>query len=306
MTATQLAVAHQITRGVLASRVARLVSRFWSRVDENNIVGSWAQMVPAVAELIANGQYEAARKADPFLAQLLGDIDSEGSIAPEALAGIAGDGRPLPNLLMYPAWNTMNALSRGLSLAQSLATGRAFLDLLVRTQIADIGRQADLVGMISRPAVTSYIRVVEAPACSRCILLAGVEYGISEAFQRHPRCDCTMEPVTKFHTPRPASPEAIFDEMTTAQKIATFGEAGAEAIANGADMGQVVNARRGMGTATAYGRTVEATTEGTTKRGLAHSRVKKSPRLMPEEIMKLAENDRALQIRLLKKNGYIV
>jgi hypothetical protein len=263
-------------------------------------------MVPLVAGLIADGQYEAARAADPFLAQVLGDIDSEGSIIPDAFVGIAADGRPLPNLLMYPAWTAMNALTRGMSLVYALASGQAFLDLLVRTQIADIGRQADLTGMIARPAVTSYIRVVEAPACARCILLAGVEYGISEAFQRHPRCDCTMEPVTKFHRPKPASPEAIFAEMSAAEKEKTFGEAGAEAIANGADMGQVVNARRGMGTATAYGHTVQSTTEGTTKRGFAHSRVQKSPRLMPEEIMKLAENDRALQIRLLKRNGYIV
>jgi hypothetical protein len=34
--------------------------------------------------------------------------------------------------------------------------------------------------------------------------------------------------------------------------------------------------------------------------------ISRTPRLMPEEIMKLAENDRELQIRLLKKNGYIV
>jgi hypothetical protein len=276
-------------------------------------------MVPVVAELIADGQYEAASAADPFLAQILGGIDSEGSIVPEALAGIAADGRPLPNLLMYPAWNAVNALTRGMSLVYALASGQAFLDLLVRTQIADIGRQADLTGMIARPAVTSYIRVVEAPACSRCIILAGVEYGISEAFQRHPRCDCTMEPVTKFHRPKPASPEAMFADMSTEEQVKTFGEAGAEAIASGADMGQVVNARRGMGTATAYGHKVQATTEGITRRGFAGKRLRnfekvpgkryaisRTPRLMPEEIMKLAENDRELQLRLLKKHGYIV
>jgi hypothetical protein len=318
MPATELATAHQVARGALASQVATVVGAFWSRVDPNDIVASWVRMVPAVAGLISNGQLEAARGSDPFLTRLLGDIDAAGRVAPSALAGVAADGRPLVNLLMYPAWNTIAAITSGSPLIQSLAVGRAFLDLLARTQVADAGRQADLVAMAARPAVTSYIRVVESPACSRCILLAGNEYGISTGFKRHPRCDCTMEPVTKHHTPRPDSPKSLYDAMSPEQQRATFGEAGVKALAEGADMGQVVNARRGMGTATAYGRKVQATTEGITRRGIAGRRLQefgkvpgkryaqsRTPRLMPEEILDLAD-DRAHAIRLLKKHGYIV
>jgi hypothetical protein len=105
--------------------------------------------------------------------------------------------------------------------------------------------------------------------------------------------------------------------MTEAQQRRGFGEAGMKAIADGADLTQVVNARRGMTTVTRYGRTVQATREGTTRRGLYGSRRAKfekvlgaryarakAPRLMPEEIYRLAK-DREHAIRLLQRNGYL-
>jgi len=74
-----------------------------------------------------------------------------------------------------------------------------------------------------------------------------------------------------------------------------------------------------MTTVTRYGRQVQATREGTTRRGLYGSRAAKfekaagaryarakTPRLMPEEIYRLADGDREHAIRLLKRNGYIV
>ncbi|MGW8901684.1 hypothetical protein ACWGOM_37295, partial [Streptomyces sp. NPDC055753] len=101
-----------------------------------------------------------------------------------------------------------------------------------------------------------------------------------------------------------------------------FGAAGARAIREGADPISVVNARRGMTTADAYGRRVAATTEGTTRRGEFYRRERqraidrgqvgpsgrgfqmRAPRLMPEEIYRLAESrDEALA--MLKRFGYL-
>jgi hypothetical protein len=105
--------------------------------------------------------------------------------------------------------------------------------------------------------------------------------------------------------------------MTPEERRKRFGTAGADALENGADMGQVVNARRGMATTTT-GKKV--TTEGTTKRGIGakalrsegfvknpgsrYERVREA-RLMPEQILKQAHGNRELQIALLKKHGYI-
>jgi hypothetical protein len=76
-----------------------------------------------------------------------------------------------------------------------------------------------------------------------------------------------------------------------------FGQAGAAAIRDGADLGQVVNARRGMYTAAGRSLTVESTT----RRGVAPGKV----RLMPEQIYREARGDRDEAIRLLKRFGYL-
>ena len=94
-----------------------------------------------------------------------------------------------------------------------------------------------------------------------------------------------------------------------------FTKAGAEAIRLGADPAKVVNARRGMSTATSasgrellvrrevLGQKVFTTTEGTGKTRAAR---RKAPvRLMPESALALA-TDRADAIRLLELHGYIV
>lgn len=345
MTASDIAQAHQLQRERLAAATARLAVRIWREVDVHDLSADWERRVHRVAALVAAGQLSAARQADPYLAALLEDVEPVGSLVPEALAGVASDGRDLIDLFMSPVWAALRALAKGASLVAALASGQALLDLLARTMVADAGRAADLVAMAARPAITSYVRVVELPACSRCIILAGQEYGISEGFERHPRCDCGMEPVTRHHQPEITTPAQVYEAMSPAQRLKAFGEAGVEAIDAGADIAQVVNARRGMHTATAYGRKVRATNEAATRRGIAGARLitgdptaliapreaetprviseferrtrtgrrqtvrlrgARAPRLMPEEIMALAGNDRAHAIRLLRLNGYII
>jgi hypothetical protein len=83
-------------------------------------------------------------------------------------------------------------------------------------------------------------------------------------------------------------------------------------VEHGADVGQVINAHRSMYTASAYGRRLRATREGTTFRGLAGQsiarqggRYTRTPRLMPEEIYRLAGGDRIQAIHLLRRFGYL-
>jgi hypothetical protein len=220
-------------------------------------------------------------------------------------------------------WTALRLVTQGVPVLQAMARGQALLDLVVRTSVADAGRAADSVGMMARPAVTSYVRVVESGACSRCVVLAGREYGVSTGFARHPRCHCGMEPVTREHRPNPTSPQAVYDAMSDAERKRTFGEAAVKAIDAGADIGFVVNARRGMATATAFGRTVQATSEQT-QRGTFRRREfqrlqaegaipssrsirgfrPEAARLMPEEIFRQAD-DREHAVRLLRRYGYI-
>jgi hypothetical protein len=231
------------------------------------------------------------------------------------------DGRPLAGLFMYPVWSTLGALKDGASLADALTRGSALMDLLSHTLIADTGRTADQVATSARPAVVTYVRMVEAGACARCIILAGNEYHTNHAFLRHPKCHCTSVPVRPGDTPDIQSPRDQYSQMTEAQRRKTFGEAGAKALAEGADVGQVVNARRGMSTVTGYGTKVQITTEGTTKRGFAGRRLgdfngqrlpgervrrSRQERLMPAQIYENAGDDRKLARELLRKHGYLV
>jgi hypothetical protein len=94
-------------------------------------------------------------------------------------------------------------------------------------------------------------------------------------------------------------PKLYFESLSGPEQDRIFTKVGAQAIRDGADIFQVVNARRTKaGMYTAGG--LKYTTESTTKRGR-----KRGPRLMPESIYKIAGSDRAEAIRLLRFHGYL-
>ncbi len=312
---------HQAQRAAQGAATAAAVRAVWDAVDPEKLEESWVALAPLAAEVLRTGQIAAASSADSWLTGQVGA--GEGTVQAEAAAAAAGD---VATVLLYPLLVAFNRLRRGFSVAMSILSGAYFLEMVTRSLVADAGRIADMAGMIARPRVVSYVRVVHLPACARCVILAGREYSLSDGFLRHPQCDCTLAPRRPGDTWELASPESLFAAMTAAQQRKAFGEAAVKAITEGADIGQVVNARRGMTTATRYRRTVQATAEGTTRRGLYAARRTKfekaagvrfgentrararttAVRLMPEEIYRLADGDRDHAIRLLKKNAYIV
>jgi hypothetical protein len=152
-------------------------------------------------------------------------------------------------------------------------------------------------------------------------------------------CDCRHIPVNEsVADDLTVNPNVYFDSLPTAAALAdqhpdltiaerrkaglysqedVFTVAGARAVRDGADVGQVVNARRGMEKAQVYGRDVVLTREGVTRFGrYGRSRggfekqrgrryqATKHVRLMPESIYEVAE-DRDDAIRLLKLHGFI-
>jgi hypothetical protein len=321
MTVPPEAQAHQAERAAQAAVTAAAVRSVWMATDPEDLESSWLAGAMFAAELIHAGQVAAAATTDTWLNREAGP--GEGAVDPETAAAAAGDLTPA---LLYPLLIALNRLRRGFSMTMSILSGAYFLEMVTRSLVADAGRIADMAGMIARPRVVSYVRVVHLPACARCIILAGSEYSLSDGFLRHPRCDCTLAPRRPGDTWELLGPDELFAQMDPTQQRRAFGEAGMQAIAEGADIAQVVNARRGMKTATLYRRSVQATSEGTTRRGFYASRRAKfekaagvrfgestqartrtkAVRLMPEEIYRLADGDRDHAIRLLKKNAYIV
>lgn len=89
-----------------------------------------------------------------------------------------------------------------------------------------------------------------------------------------------------------SDPRAYFATLDEAEQNRIFTNAGAEAIRDGADIGRVVNARRGM---TAAGGTT------TTTELAGRGRV----RPMPERIYLEAGGNRDEAVRLLRRFGYL-
>lgn len=205
---------------------------------------------------------------------------------------------------------------------------------IVSTLVSDAGRSAMGAFTASRHASVGHIRVLTAPSCARCAILAGRFYRWSDGFQRHPRCDCQMLPGTNSvgrYNPRGAYERGQIGSYRTMPDGTRRFEGGLSkaqrsAIDEGADINQVVNASRGLQTINFAGRRVQVTLEGTTSRGLAFSALSKrgtttrnylgangsvtrnvaaAPRLSPEAIYRISNDDRALAVRLLRLNGYL-
>lgn len=282
---------------------------------------------PQVLALVAAAQVAATREADSYAAEVLNDLafgppTAPRVVPPQALVGFTGDGFPVEDLL-------------GSSVARIRATGSLddgsrFIEAVAASILADTAQAAEAAALAARPWVDGFVRVAEPGACARCLVLTGRFFLWNAGFLRHPRCRCT-------HVPAPSDKAALrrlldvetadrrFEAMSRAEQDRTFGAAGAQAIRDGADINQVVNARRGMQRAQVFGRDLLVTTEGTTRRGFAYTRLNRGRdrsrdvrragqrnfsttvvRLMPEAILQIAGDNAEERIRLLRFHGYIL
>lgn len=189
------------------------------------------------------------------------------------------------------------------------------IDLLVQTEIVAAGADAASVEIAGGPEWTNYVRVLVPPSCDRCTILAGRIYRDLDGFARHPRCDCQHWPVSSWAEAEAAGlitdPQVAFERG----QVRGLSQADTQAIRDGADIQEVVNAKRGGGrrpqgmtnavTAEVFGRTVKATLEGTTKRAEWRRKHPDLPiRLRPESIYEHAK-DREDALRLLRLYGYL-
>ena len=290
------------------ARALATATRHWHRLGPNWIADAWRERIPTVTAAITSAQRTAAASALVSGALALGQQDQwaepDGLVDPDAFAGVTGDGRSLDTLLRAPAITTRTLIADGMEPAQALAAGGRQLSMMVLTEIADAGRGAAGVQIAARPR-TGYVRMLNPPSCSRCVILAGSFYRWNKGFLRHPRCDCVHVPTmvtdqaVAFAEGLIDDPYEAFNRMSEAEQNRVFTNAGAQAIRDGADMYQVVNARRGMKYRGAF------TTEGTSKHGWAGQILRKGQkRMTPETIYRLNPN-REQAVEALRAQGYI-
>lgn len=290
------------------ARALATATRHWHKLGPNWIADAWRERIPTVSAAITNAQRTAAASALVSGALALGEQGQwaapDGLVDPDAFAGLAADGRNLDTLLRAPAITARTLIADGVEPAQALAAGGRQLSMMVLTEVADAGRGAAGVQIAARPR-TGYVRMLNPPSCSRCVILAGRFYRWNQGFLRHPRCDCKHVP-TMVTDQAEAFAEGLIDDpyeafkrMSEAEQNRVFTNAGAQAIRDGADMYQVVNARRGMKYRGAF------TSEGTSKHGWAGQLLRPGQKRMTPETIYRLNPSREQAVEALRAQGYI-
>lgn len=246
---------------------------------------------------------------------------------PQAFAGTTQLGWPIET----PIETILDRLTGDLEREAKALTDRmlAGLDLFVQSEIIAAGADAASAEIVAGPEWTNFVRVLDLPSCDRCVILAGRIYRDLDGFKRHPKCDCQHWPVESWAEAEAAGlvtdPQVAFDRGQVggyvtlkdgSQKFKpSLSVADTKAINDGADIQEVVNAKRGGGrrpqgmtntiSAEIFGRTVKATLEGTTRRAEWRRKHPNLPiRLRPESIYEHAR-DREDVLRLLRLYGYL-
>lgn len=288
------------TQQRISAATLLLVRRQWATMG-GDWDASWRRIEAAVLRAVVVGQVAAARQSESYLRGLLTEFGEPnvpvGAVDPLRFAGVNADGRPLSGLLDGAV---INARKSG-----TLDAGGRWLDTVASTTLADTSRLSTATSMAARPNVVGYTRMLNPPSCSRCVVLAGAVYRWNDGFRRHPGCDCRHIPRTESMPDDPTvNPRSYFDSIDAATQDKTFGKAGAEAIREGADIGQVVNARR-SGAMYTTDEGLSATFAGTGGQRLRAAGFRGAPRLMPETIFAQATN-RTEAVELLRRHRFIV
>lgn len=286
-------------------------------------------IMPDLFNSLDQAQYDTAQDTLQTTPQIMQTVDGNVTdpayeVSPWQWVGVNGNGMNTLDTMWGAITIGKQAVKNGLPL--DLALGRIEWTLVTRsrTLLADTQRSAAAVAARSRDPTAGYVRCLTPPSCPRCIILAGKRSG-SQAFQRHPNCDCTAVYTAHPENGMLTDPTAYLNELDDQQLAhALGGESYARAYRDGADLYQLVNAQKSIRSAQIYGRRIRYTTEGVTKRGFAGRRmidagyakafVKNGgrymkvdrPRLMPETIYEICAGDPIKAQRMLYNYGWIL
>ena len=183
------------------------MQELWRLLDLGELTGSWdAGIGSRIAEAVAAGQLASAGLADDYVDEIAdaegADPQRAGKGRPSAFAGLAADGRGLNSLMYLSVITTKESLGHGLAVDDAMVRGLQRALMLSTSEVAQAGRSAVGASMVGKRTIQGCVRVVNPPACARCIILAGKEYGWNRGFQRHPRLPLRLHPPAD-HADRP-------------------------------------------------------------------------------------------------------
>lgn len=316
--ALAVAAAHQQAQARYREAIIAAIIATWAGMNAQQLVASWFGGIGQQIFLILGlGQEAVASQARNFVSEayrVQGHSVDVPAINASRFAGISSDGRALEELLVGAVARSFERLNRGDSAETALKAGSDFLTMVAATQISDAGRAADQVAITAVQPETGekvtrfgWVRMLQPPSCGRCAILAGRFYRWNDGFQRHPMCDCKHIPVAEdVAGDLTTDPQQYFDSLTKEQQDELFGVRVSQAIRDGADINQVVNAATRPGAMFTADNGRRYTREGTTRRGVYGRRRSKVLRPTPWQIYKDAKGSREAAIRLLREFGYLL
>lgn len=307
------------------------IRRSWRRMGLD-FDSTWPLVLPLITQALTTAQGRLLEDVPGYIPTAL---RSTGQRVPDEVftpnlsrfVGVTGGGIALGDALSGTIPRTKLLVSQGMPARSAMLNTGNWLMRVAGTILSDTARGGEQLAMKSR-SVGYYVRMLEPPSCGRCVVLAGKRYSSSEAFARHPGCDCRHVPIAEASAADGlvASLPEYLDGASDEQLVRMFGsKANVQAYKDGADANQLINAYRkgSLYTAQVGGRSLLATTEGVTRRGFAYTRMStadylkaqgeykpgrytalKAPRIMPATIYRIAENN-AEADRLLRLYGWI-
>lgn len=296
----------------------RAADKTWKGVDPRRVRDSWHQSNADFLMLFAALQARAASDAMDASTLMLAEqgdyITPDGIANPNAYsAGYAPSGIDLDSYFDIPATHTLTAIKNGMDTYDAMQAGRRTLRQMAMQALEDTSVSAMGVSITQRAGV-GYVRVESPDCCPRCAILAGKYYRHNQGFLRHPKCHGRNIPCKgKDKAAKQGwitNPMDRFNAMGEEEQDRIFGHADAQAIRDGADIYQVVNAHRGM-RPVGRGRISMTTSEGTSRYGWSRMirqyqyGQQQHRRLTPEGIYSF-NLPREQTIELLKREGYIL
>lgn len=237
-----------------------------SQTHQRSVVAAllalWQQSGPSgfrdvivqAAGLLAAGQLVAAVNAARYVSDIAAEYDLEPTplqVNPRGFAGSTAAGRSLTDVLGAPVARVWTEIDLGGDFQTATRSGELMLTRLVSNEVAQSGVDAVQAGIVADPGMGGYVRMVQAPACGRCAILAGKWFEFNDGFDRHPGCDCVHVPagrraeamaaMTPWSTNLVDNPKSYFDSLSAAEQNRQFGAAVADKIRDGADVIRAVN-----------------------------------------------------------------
>jgi hypothetical protein len=265
--------------------------KLWKGMTDD-FASSWREIRPAMTETLQLGRSASIASSLGYTAAALketGQVAAPlGALVPERFLETAPNGFPVEDTLDGAVIHAKVAVGHGSSAADALASSEKWLTGVLLTMMADTGRSVVGADIAQRPALGGYVRMLNAPSCSRCVILAGKWFKWNEGFLRHPRCDCRHIPASEdVAGDLSTDPYAYFHSLSKDEQAAVFGKSEARAVRDGGDIYRVVNIKQN-GLATAKGR----------------ARFGTPSRLTVDDIYRTA-GTRTNALRMLEQEGYI-